>query len=395
MNYYTVQELADIWHITQRRIIKLCNEGRIEGAIKNGKNWAIPTTAIKPLDKRSKSSNYIDIQKKAMVINIDNELGVQLLPRLLENGLIVSATATKKDFSLENCNIYNMNLTDKTDFNIQDLEYLIIIDLNQKTNIKLLLDLFQNKMGSTASVTIITNNNDDEIDKDIVNELWTNRGIRINKLNIQGLLNKSNDINYENIINDILNISLKFKNTTGLVINNIGNVIEFNKNSKSQKFSMGEYYHILKYYIDTLKENNTRWAISPMRYDEWNTDPLEIDFKIWCIDAANKGSNIEMYYMFSKDKIKEYKNNKTIRLYINSNINTFYIDYDLVKLNDPELLTIIDNGIAGVDDKYVILDLPENGLFRGFISKNKDDINKYYNCYLKIKKYAVPLKSIL
>ena len=47
MEYLTTVELSERWNITSRRIGVLCAEGRIEGAIKKGKTWLIPSDAIK------------------------------------------------------------------------------------------------------------------------------------------------------------------------------------------------------------------------------------------------------------------------------------------------------------------------------------------------------------
>jgi len=52
MEFLTSTELAEKWGISSRRIVKLCNEGRIEGAMKKGKMWLIPTNAKKPEDGR-------------------------------------------------------------------------------------------------------------------------------------------------------------------------------------------------------------------------------------------------------------------------------------------------------------------------------------------------------
>lgn len=52
MEYLTTIELSEKWNITSRRIGVLCSEGRIDGAIKKGKTWLIPSDAIKPEDAR-------------------------------------------------------------------------------------------------------------------------------------------------------------------------------------------------------------------------------------------------------------------------------------------------------------------------------------------------------
>ncbi len=52
MEYLTSVEMSEKWGITGRRISVLCAEGRIEGAIKKGKTWLIPSDTQKPADAR-------------------------------------------------------------------------------------------------------------------------------------------------------------------------------------------------------------------------------------------------------------------------------------------------------------------------------------------------------
>lgn len=54
MEYSTTTEISKEWNISSRRIGILCTEGRIEGAIKKGKMWLIPSDAKKPEDGRLK-----------------------------------------------------------------------------------------------------------------------------------------------------------------------------------------------------------------------------------------------------------------------------------------------------------------------------------------------------
>lgn len=55
MKYMTTSEASNKWGISDRRIRVLLNEGRIEGAIKTGRNWMIPKDANKPVDLREKT----------------------------------------------------------------------------------------------------------------------------------------------------------------------------------------------------------------------------------------------------------------------------------------------------------------------------------------------------
>jgi len=48
----TTKEAVKKWNISERRIRQLLQDGRIEGAVKNGNSWNIPIDAVKPVDKR-------------------------------------------------------------------------------------------------------------------------------------------------------------------------------------------------------------------------------------------------------------------------------------------------------------------------------------------------------
>ncbi len=61
MEYLTIQEVAEKWGITTRRIQVLCSEGRLPGAKKFGRQWAIPADIEKPIDARIKTGKYIKV----------------------------------------------------------------------------------------------------------------------------------------------------------------------------------------------------------------------------------------------------------------------------------------------------------------------------------------------
>ncbi len=62
MNYISIKKASEKWKISDRRIRVLCGEGRIEGAVKVGRNWSIPRDAVKPADGREgKRKKYIGL----------------------------------------------------------------------------------------------------------------------------------------------------------------------------------------------------------------------------------------------------------------------------------------------------------------------------------------------
>lgn len=58
MEYLSISQMAEKWGVSRRRIQVLCSENRIEGAVRIGFVWAIPSDAKKPADGRIRSGKY-------------------------------------------------------------------------------------------------------------------------------------------------------------------------------------------------------------------------------------------------------------------------------------------------------------------------------------------------
>ena len=52
MQWKSVKQTAERFRISERRVQKLCEEGRIEGAQMISNVWVIPSDAVKPADER-------------------------------------------------------------------------------------------------------------------------------------------------------------------------------------------------------------------------------------------------------------------------------------------------------------------------------------------------------
>ena len=53
LSFMSAKEAAEKWNISQRRVSVLCSENRIDGAMMVGNMWIIPSSAEKPIDKRT------------------------------------------------------------------------------------------------------------------------------------------------------------------------------------------------------------------------------------------------------------------------------------------------------------------------------------------------------
>lgn len=53
MEYKSVAQIAEQWGISDRRVRILCQQGKIDGAIRKNRTWLIPADAEKPIDGRT------------------------------------------------------------------------------------------------------------------------------------------------------------------------------------------------------------------------------------------------------------------------------------------------------------------------------------------------------
>lgn len=62
--YVTVKEIAEKWELKVRTVQIMCSNGRINGAVKFGRDWAIPVNAERPKDKRIITGKYRKKEKE-------------------------------------------------------------------------------------------------------------------------------------------------------------------------------------------------------------------------------------------------------------------------------------------------------------------------------------------
>ena len=62
-DYITAQQAAVKWNISDRRVRTLCREGKISGAVKEGKSYKIPINAMKPADGREKKPKVFSVSR--------------------------------------------------------------------------------------------------------------------------------------------------------------------------------------------------------------------------------------------------------------------------------------------------------------------------------------------
>ncbi len=93
MKYIGIKEAASKWGISERRVRLMCSEGRIEGAIKLGWSWTIPSDTPKPRDGRE-LRKYKNMNIRPGTVDVDK------LSRLSEAVPITKELVEGKVFDL-------------------------------------------------------------------------------------------------------------------------------------------------------------------------------------------------------------------------------------------------------------------------------------------------------
>lgn len=73
--YLSIREISYLWGVSERRVNQYCTEGRIPGAERFGRSWAIPESAVKPGDPRKCKENTTGSKTVCRLkINTDKKL---------------------------------------------------------------------------------------------------------------------------------------------------------------------------------------------------------------------------------------------------------------------------------------------------------------------------------
>jgi len=380
MEYLKAKDFSQIWDISERRIIKLCQENRIKGAIKNGKIWEIPANTLKPSDKRSNIYKYINVEKRIMIIDAYPEIKEPLKEQLLKEGF----TLEFKEINEIKNNLQKIS---------QYYENLIYFTKNHPSTEKDFIMKFAERLNYESSIVLVeTIKNKSNIEKDLAALLNKKIGVNINTLLLD--IEPSDLVNYNEISTNIIELLLRFKNTSGCSIVTDGAKLSFDKNNRTDYLLKGPFYKAINTCFKDLHSSSHIWCASTMLDDEWTEEPEEMKFRLLNLELANRGINFERIFIIKKSKLKDYQNNKTLKIYMQSNIKTIYVDYDEIIEKAPHLLETVESGWDGIDDNTLIVDLELNN-YRGYISKNKEEIEEAYKCFQELKKYGHELKEIL
>ena len=133
--YISVEEASKIWHLSERSVRNYCAQGRIVGAILEGKTWKIPSSAEKPLRKIRhlvKEESLLEILKREKESELKGGIYHKIQIELTYNSNHIEGSKLSHDqtrFIFETKTIGVSNESVKVDDIIETVNHFRCIDL--------------------------------------------------------------------------------------------------------------------------------------------------------------------------------------------------------------------------------------------------------------------------
>ena len=148
MNYTTVAEIAKKWDVSERAVRNYCAEGRVAGAILEGKTWKIPEEAEKPVRKKREdaSNTLLDILKAEKKAKLHGGIYHRVQVDLTYNSNHIEGSRLTHD---QTRYIYETNTIGIVD------EAVRVDDIIETTNHFRCIDFIIDKANASLSETVI------------------------------------------------------------------------------------------------------------------------------------------------------------------------------------------------------------------------------------------------
>ena len=148
MNYVSVSEIAKKWGVSERAVRNYCAEGRVAGAILEGKTWRIPENAEKPVRKKREdaSNTLLDILKEEKKAKLRGGIYHRVQVDLTYNSNHIEGSRLTHD---QTRYIYETNTIGIVD------EAVRVDDIIETTNHFRCIDFIIDKANASLSETVI------------------------------------------------------------------------------------------------------------------------------------------------------------------------------------------------------------------------------------------------
>ena len=353
----SVEQVAKIWNISGRRVRALCASGAIEGAQKVGRSYLIPDDAVNPKDIKTKT--LAKGGDKVLIVTKDKE---SFVAKAIAHNFLVNEKEVYCNTNLKPLSKLHhiKRVTAKT---FCEFEFVSIIFVN----------CFDEDFYDESSSVVY-------VGKKAIKD---DRFLKIVGFDLveEGALSYHGKMFYaeEGVLKQIyslLELKLDGKISLPATIDLSGCKREptlikrFPSIQKAYEFLREQYYS-----FDETDEF-THLAIS--NEVEYSDSNQELDYFKSILLSLKKDVHANFVYLYDKRNLSQICNHFTTRTYaenLNSNSGIYFMSYDWLKKNKPDIAAYIDDGVIYYANKSVYHDeISEYTL--GYINASSEDIEK-------------------
>jgi hypothetical protein len=166
----------------------------------------------------------------------------------------------------------------------------------------------------------------------------------------------------------------------------------------SGELATGEYFNWLFPELQSTSSGSEIWAISMMLNIEWLESQVEQTFLDLNLDAAKRRVYVERIFVAHRAEVPRLLENPYIRAQYDSAgeyLNPMVVEREYLESHDPTLLRRLGDGLIGVDDRVVLVDISSPEGYRGYVTMNAGDIANLRRMYDNLRVNARRMRDVI
>ncbi|MDR1033129.1 MAG: hypothetical protein LBL84_03940, partial [Candidatus Nomurabacteria bacterium] len=101
-------------------------------------------------------------------------------------------------------------------------------------------------------------------------------------------------------------------------------------------------------------------------------------------------------YIFNREDAESFRDNPSLVTFMAAkNMECLFVDHSELRIKRPDLLETLGDGWIGIDESVLLVDLPTEGISRGYVTFSRAEITRANQCFDELRAMAVPLKQLV
>ncbi|MCL2439046.1 MAG: GNAT family N-acetyltransferase [Alphaproteobacteria bacterium] len=146
------------------------------------------------------------------------------------------------------------------------------------------------------------------------------------------------------------------------------------------------FYSLMHNLVAEVRAGGVIWAVSGMMESEWLDTEEENAFFADNMAAAERGAKIVRIFIYEEADLPRFASNEKLRTLIaDGRIETLFVRRAAVREKMPVVLAALGWGLLGIGDNFLMVDMPDNGISRGYATFDKLEIKKFSDMFEELK----------